>query len=97
MTFGRHLEKAHQISAQKRFQTRAGLLGAARPPAPSATLGHSVSRPQYPSRNSIRQRSSEMRLRLWPQLPPCDVSEKAMIVVLSAWLLFAAVYLFLHS
>ena len=97
MTFGRHIGNAQRISAQKRLQTRSELLATYQRPAVGGTLGQSVRRTrQYRRRTTNQPGIYDIRVGLCRRPPAYDASERAMIVVLSAWLLFAAVWLFLN-
>ena len=97
MTFGRYIGKAQRISAQKRLQTRAELLVPYQRPAVRGTFGQSVLRTrQYRRRTANQQGIYDIRIGLCRRPSAHGASEQAMIVMLSAWLVFAAVWLFLN-
>jgi hypothetical protein len=96
MTFGRHIEKVQQISAQKPLQARSETLPTSQRPAVRRTLGESGRTRQYRRRTTNQQGIYDVRLGLCRRPSSYDAPETAVIVMLSAWLLFAAVWLFLN-
>jgi len=96
MTFGRHIGKAQQIWAQKRLQTSSKNLAISRRPAVGGTWGQAPRTRQYRRRTANQQGIYDIRIGLCRRPNAYDASEMAAIVVLSAWLVFAAVWLFMN-